>query len=149
MGDQDSGGAMTPIRVVIVDDAAEVRFLLATILEMDGRFEVVGEADRAKGGVSAVGETRPDLVLVDLHLGRRDGIWLLRELRNRHPHLPLAVVTGSPSQKAHRAALRAGADSVHNKVSMTTTMVGDLLACVEGRMAAAAGLRSKAAEQVA
>ena len=122
-----------PIRAVVVDDSADVRFLLSTIMELDSRFEVVGEADTAQSGIALVDHMRPDVVLVDLHLGGRDGTWLIRELRSRNSDAALAVVTGSEIDDQHAAAFAAGADSVHNKVTMTSTMADDLVALVDLR----------------
>lgn len=123
------------IRVAIIDDSDDVRYLLATILQVDGRFEIVGEAHSADAGLDLVAEVDPDLVLIDLQLGDHDGTWLIRELRNRGGHARLAVVTGSAHQPELDAAYEAGADSVHNKMSMTSTMVDELLALVGDRSA--------------
>lgn len=121
------------IRVVIVDDSSDVRYLLATIMEVDGRFQIVGEAHDADAGVALVGDESPDLVLIDLQLGGHDGTWLIRELRERGRDAVLSVVTASSDRRDHDAALAAGADSVHNKMSMTSTMVDELAALVSER----------------
>lgn len=125
----------SPIRVVIVDDSHEVRYLLAMLLETDGRFQVVGEAEQAKAGLAAVAEAWPDLVVVDLRLGGRDGLWLLRELRSRHRHPALAVVTGSSTAHTVAAAFAAGADAVLSKDSASSTMADELADCVAARSA--------------
>ncbi len=121
------------IRVVVVDDSSDVRYLLATILEKDGRFEVVGEACDAAEAITVVGDQGPDLVLVDLQLDGPDGTWLISELRRAGVGAALAVVTGSVLQRERDAAMEAGADSVHGKMSMTTTMTDDLAATVAHR----------------
>lgn len=121
------------LRAVIVDDAADVRYLLATILEVDGRFEVVGEAHTASGGVDVVLATEPDLVLIDLDLDGRDGIWLITELRRRGVDAALAVVTGAAIDRATGPSIDAGADVVVNKMAMTSSMVEDLVASVAQR----------------
>ena len=121
------------IRVVVVDDSSDVRYLLATIMEKDGRFEVVGEAHDAAEAIAVVDDVRPDLVLVDLQLDGPDGTWLITELRRSGVDAALAVVTGSALQRERDAAMEAGADSVHGKMSMTTTMTDDLAAIVARR----------------
>lgn len=128
-----SDAIRTPIRVVVVDDSPEVCFLLGTVLEMDRRFEIVGEAHSAVAGVDLVAEAQPQLVLVDLQLGGRDGMWLIKKLRSHHHDAALAVVTASSSDHEHAAAFEAGADSVHNKMSMTSTMVDELAETVARR----------------
>ena len=127
--DSDAGR----IRVAIIDDSDDVRFLLATILQVDGRFEIVGEARSAGAGLELVAEVAPDLVLIDLQLGDQDGIWLIRELRSRGGDARLAVVTASSHQPELNAAQAAGADSVHSKMSMTSTMVDELIELVGER----------------
>lgn len=123
----------TPIRVVIVDDCADVRFLLATLIELDGRFEVVAEASDGASALAAVGDTDPDVVLVDLRLGGESGTSLIRDLRQGGATVYIVVVTASTAPNDHAAALRAGADAVQNKCSMTTTMVDELAELVDHR----------------
>lgn len=126
----------TRIRVAIVDDSSEVRFLLATAMQIDGRFDVVGEGQSAQEGLSVVAATRPDLVLIDLQLGRRDGTALIRALRDRGEDAVISVVTSCTARGELDSARAAGADSVHNKMSMTTTMADELVGLVEARAAA-------------
>ncbi len=121
------------LRAVIVDDAPDVRYLLGTILEVDGRFEVVGEAHTAAGGIDVVLATEPDLVLIDLDLDGRDGIWLITELRRRGVDATLTVVTGAAIEHASEPSIDAGADAVVHKMSMTSSMVEDLMASVAKR----------------
>lgn len=72
------GGAMK--RVLIVDDESVVRGLLRHLVETSG-YEVCG---MERSGASAVGrfiELRPDLVLLDVELPGRDGVSVLRGIR--------------------------------------------------------------------
>jgi DNA-binding NarL/FixJ family response regulator len=124
------------IRVAIVDDSDDVRYLLATVMEVDGRFQIVGEAHTADEGLAMVAEAQPDLVLIDLQLEGHDGTWLIRELRKRGGNAVLAVVTASSLDEECKAALDAGADAVHNKMSMTSTMMDELAALVTERLRA-------------
>jgi DNA-binding NarL/FixJ family response regulator len=134
----------TRIRVAIVDDSDDVRFLLATAMQVDGRFAVIGEAQSATEGLELVTDARPDLVLIDLQLGDHDGTALIRELRSRGEDAVISVVTASTAREELDAAMAAGADSVHNKMSMTTTMADELVDLVGARAAvfAAAGRAS-------
>jgi CheY-like chemotaxis protein len=124
----------TRIRVVIVDDSEDVRYLLGTVMEVDGRFEVVAEAHDAAEALLLVPRQAPDLVLVDLHLDGHDGNWLIRELRQRAVGAVLALVTASSRPEEHAAAIAAGADAVHNKMSMTSTMMDELADLVGARV---------------
>lgn len=114
------------ISVVLIDDSADVRYLIAVTMQLDGRFDIVGEAESAADGLQAVNEHDPDLVIVDLQLGRRSGHWLLRQLRDAGSRARLAVVTASTDRADHAKALAEGADLVLDKHTMTTTLLDDL-----------------------
>ena len=125
------------ITVAIVDDSDDVRYLLATLMEVDGRFEVVGEAHTVGDALPMVAMTCPQLVLVDLNLDGDDGTTFIRELRKLDDEVRIAVVTASHEVADHAAARKAGADDVHNKVSMTSTMLDDLASLARRRVEAA------------
>lgn len=114
------------LEVVIVDDHSDVRYLLATALEADGRFAVIAEADSAKTGVAAIEQHSPDLAVVDLNLGGPDGASLIRKLRKKGNDLTVVVVTSSDERRDLDAARRAGADDVINKRELTSTMLDRL-----------------------
>lgn len=123
--------------VVIVDDDPDVRFLLATIIELDERFEVVAEASHAKEGLAAVEATNPDVILVDLDLGSDMGSKLIRDLRRTGSDACVVVVTGSDDPREHAAAFNAGANAIQAKAAMTSTLVGNLADLVAGHAARA------------
>ena len=74
-------GGEHKVRVALVDDAESVRRLVRLHLELDGRFEVVGEGSDGIEAIGLVESTRPDLLIIDLCQPRN---W-------RQLHLPGAV----------------------------------------------------------
>ncbi len=70
---------MTPLRAYIVEDEAPARQRLRGMLAAESQVEVVGESDGGPAAIAALREAKPDLVLLDLHLGKRDGFALLEE----------------------------------------------------------------------
>jgi CheY-like chemotaxis protein len=78
-------------RALIVDDDAALRLLCRVNLELDG-FEV-REAASVVDAELAVESERPDVVLLDVHLGAEDALGLLDRLRS--DGIPVALVTGS------------------------------------------------------
>lgn len=114
------------ISVVLIDDSADVRYLIAVTMQLDGRFDIVGEAEEAAEGLEVVRTHDPDLVIVDLQLGRRSGHWLLRQLRSAGSVARLAVVTASSDPADHLRARDEGADLVLDKHTLTTTLLDDL-----------------------
>jgi DNA-binding NarL/FixJ family response regulator len=95
-------------RVLLVDDQTLVRHGIRTLLDMAG-VEVVGEADDGGAALTAIEETRPDVVLLDLRMPRHDGIWTLNRLRERGIDLPVLVLTTFDDDTLVLDALRAGA----------------------------------------
>ena len=78
-----------PVRTVVVDDVDDMRDLLRLLLERDGHFRVVAEAEDGRSGLAAVLALRPDLVLLDITMPVMDGIQALKLIRR---HVPSAVV---------------------------------------------------------
>ena len=71
----------TPVRAVVVDDVDDMRQLLRWLLEREGHFTVVAEADNGQSAVTAVLAHRPDLVLLDVTMPVMDGIQALKLIR--------------------------------------------------------------------
>ncbi|WP_416903954.1 response regulator [Micromonospora echinospora] len=95
-------------RVVVVDDQTLIRQGIRGLLAVAG-IEVVGEADDGAAALDVVADTRPDVVLLDLRMPHRDGIWTLRQLRDRGVDVPVLVLTTFDDDTLVLDALRAGA----------------------------------------
>ncbi len=95
-------------RVVVVDDQTLVRQGIRNLLDMAG-IDVVGEADDGAAAVDVIVETRPDVALLDLRMPHRDGIWALRQLRERAVDVPVLVLTTFDDDTLLLDAVRAGA----------------------------------------
>lgn len=97
-------------RVLIVDDAEDLRSLLRMRMEMTDHLEVVGEAG---DGVAAVEQARllqPDLVMLDLAMPRMDGLEALPLIREAVPDVRVIVLSGFNESTMAANAKRAGAD---------------------------------------
>jgi two-component system, OmpR family, KDP operon response regulator KdpE len=113
----------SPPLVVIVDDEPEIRRFLRATLASNG-FRVTETANAAQG-MEAIAAQRPDLVVLDLGLPDRDGVDLLRELRE-WSRVPVVVLSVRDREHDKVAALDAGADDYLTK----PFGVGELLARV-------------------
>ncbi|MFA9445791.1 response regulator [Egicoccus sp. AB-alg6-2] len=78
------------LTVVVVDDEPGLRRLLVLLIERDGRFRVVAQAEDGIEALAAVREHDPDLLLLDLGLPHLDGLEVLEQLQGRVR--PAAVV---------------------------------------------------------
>ena len=83
-----------PLRVLLVDDAPEVRRLLRTALRLRPGFEVVGEASSGTSAVTLTADLRPDVVVLDLGLPDLAGREVLGRLRQHSPRSKVVVFSG-------------------------------------------------------
>jgi DNA-binding response OmpR family regulator len=93
--------------VLIVDDADSIRLLCRVNLELEGH--TVLDAASIEAARTVLQREPVDVVLLDVHVGPADGRDLLRELRDTHPEVRVAMLTGSADSETVRAA---GADAV-------------------------------------
>jgi two-component system chemotaxis response regulator CheB len=79
------------IRVLVVDDAAVFRRLVAQELSADAAIEVVGTAANGRIALARLPQLNPDLVILDVEMPELDGLATLREIRRTHPRLPVIM----------------------------------------------------------
>lgn len=103
------------IRVLLADDASDIRFLLRRRLSKLPDIEVVAEASDGQEALELVAELSPDVVLLDLSMPRLDGLEAAERLRASHPDLRIIVLSGYPSDAMRALALAAGADAYIEK----------------------------------
>jgi pimeloyl-ACP methyl ester carboxylesterase len=77
--DELPGDALIGVHVLVVDDDADARDLITTVLEYCGAL-VTGVAS-ASAALETLGRVTPDVVLADVSLPNRDGYWLIQQLR--------------------------------------------------------------------
>jgi len=105
-----------PTRVVIVDDAEELRILLRLALDREEDFSVVAEAADGETGVAAVIAHQPDLVLLDIAMPVLDGLQALPLIRDECPGATVVMLSGfGATSHAAIEALRLGAHAYIQK----------------------------------
>ncbi|GAB3430060.1 response regulator [Actinophytocola sediminis] len=98
-----------PVRVALVDDHEVVRRGLRDLLDGEPGIEVVAEAAGVDEALVRIGDTRPDVVVVDVRLPDGDGVSLCRTLRARDPAPRCLVLTAFDDERALVEAIMAGA----------------------------------------
>jgi DNA-binding NarL/FixJ family response regulator len=98
------------MRVFLCDDVADMRLLMRLTLEEVPDLKVVGEADNGASALTAVAESQPDVVLVDLSMPGMDGLDLIPRLRRLAPDTGIVVYTALASPRVEAQAFRRGAD---------------------------------------
>jgi two-component system nitrogen regulation response regulator NtrX len=97
------------LEVLVVDDEADIRELVAGVLEDEGY--AVRSAANSTDALEAIESRRPSLVLLDVWLqgSRLDGLQLLEEVKRRDPSLPVLMISGHGNLDTAVAAIREGA----------------------------------------
>jgi len=98
---------MKKMRILIVDDEAEIRNSLSEVLTEEGY--TAGTAADASSALIDLSRTPSDLVLLDIKLGNDDGMVLLKQLKEEKPSLPVIMITGHGTVSLAAEAFRIGA----------------------------------------
>jgi two-component system chemotaxis response regulator CheB len=99
------------IAVLVVDDSVVVRRLIVDALSDDPGIEVVGTASNGRIALAKIDELKPHVVTLDIEMPVLDGLGTLRELRPKHPRLPVIMFSTLTASGASATleALAAGA----------------------------------------
>jgi DNA-binding NarL/FixJ family response regulator len=104
------------VRTLIVDDHADVRFLIRTIVQEAGPpLEVVGEADGVESALAQLDDLAPDVVVMDARMPRIDGFEAAPMMRARRPDLPILLCSAWVDDEVRRRAADAGIAAVLSK----------------------------------
>src|SRR6187551_45794 len=93
--------------VLIVDDDAQIRSLLADLLKENDY--ATRQAKTAAEATSEIAKQRPDLVMMDIKLPDQDGLDLLKILNREHPELDVIVMTAYGGSSSAIKAMEHGA----------------------------------------
>jgi DNA-binding NarL/FixJ family response regulator len=99
---------MSPVRVLIADDHRSFAEAIALRLAAEADFVVVGTVGTVEAAEEAATSLRPDVLLLDVELGRGDGIGLARRLRDTLQATKVVIVTFRDDIDTASAAVRAG-----------------------------------------
>lgn len=127
---------MTETPLLLVEDTPSLQLLYSAVLESAGyRVEV---AANAAGGLAAFRRLRPEVVLVDLMLPDRDGLYLMREMLAERPATRTIVVTANARFEKVAEAIRAGAQDF----LMKPFDEGRFIDCIRNALRAAPAARA-------
>ncbi|MFL9893197.1 response regulator transcription factor [Paraburkholderia sp. RL17-383-BIF-A] len=110
-------------RVLIADDHALVRDGLRHILKNASGFEVIGEADDSASTVALIRERPADVLVLDLSMPGRNGVELIKQIKEEKPALRILVLTMHAEQQYAVRAFKAGASGYLTKESASAELV--------------------------
>ncbi len=89
---------MYKLKVLLADDHDSFRRILVAFLKAQKGIEVVGEANDGQDAVEQVERFHPDLVLMDIHMPKQNGIEATKTIKNRWPDTKVFILSMDPSE---------------------------------------------------
>ena len=123
---------MGKIRVLIADDHAIVRMGLASLLGTSKTIEVVGEAFDGEDTVRKAQKLKPDVVVMDLVMPRKNGVVATTEIRAALPATNVLILTTFSSSENIARALKAGASGAVFKSSSNDELIDAIVRVAAG-----------------
>jgi NarL family two-component system response regulator LiaR len=125
----------TSIRVLIVDDHTVVREGLSALLSNPKYgVQVVGTAADGYEAVARARELRPDVILMDMIMPRKNGLEAIREILAERPETRILMLTSYSNDDDITAAIRSGAMGMLRKDSSVEELVNAIRSVAMGRM---------------
>jgi DNA-binding NarL/FixJ family response regulator len=134
-------------RVLLVDDHPVMRAGLSMMLERSPEFSLAGEAGNGAEARELITSLQPDMVVLDLVLGGRDGLPLISELLALRPEARVLVYSSLDENVYARRALRAGALGYLMKTENLDAVRTALLAIAAGRRVMSPAVRDALASE--
>src|SRR6266498_2160570 len=106
-----TSGSGEMLRLLICDDAPEVRGALRASLAGQSEIEVVAEAENGEEAIALAAAHRPEVVLMDVQMPVLDGIAVTRQIRQLLPKARIVAYAASDDADDVMAMMEAGADA--------------------------------------
>ena len=98
------------VRVMITDDSDAIRMVLRDILDI-GHHELVAEATNGLEAVEKFAKTKPDVLLLDVAMPKKDGMSTLKEILTTNPNAKIIMITASDNLNTMKECVNAGASA--------------------------------------
>ena len=120
-------GAPEVKTVLVVDDQPLFRDVARVVLEKDGGFSVVAEAENGTSAVRMVERVRPDVVVMDVQMAGISGIEATRQILSRYPRASVVLMSMGGDSEYHALARAIGARGFVTKRELNCETLRDIL----------------------
>jgi NarL family two-component system response regulator LiaR len=123
-----------PIRVVLVDDHAQMHRIVHVILGATTDIKLVGQGANGQEGIALCEQYQPDIALMDVVMPVMDGIEATKVLHERLPAIKILVLSSFQDHESVYAMLRNGAVGYLIKSSLAQDLADTIRATFQGKM---------------
>lgn len=129
-----------PLTVVVVDDSADYRLMVRTLLgSVSESITVVGEAADGEQALALIRRRRPDVVITDLVMPRLNGVELTRRIRQELPQTKIILMSSYTEDAYRLMASDSGADAFVSKQVIATSLLPAIRDAVARRLSGGSG----------
>jgi DNA-binding NarL/FixJ family response regulator len=121
------------LRVLVVDDFAQWRVFVSSLIQEKTDWQIVGEASDGPEGVRKAEELKPDLILLDIGLSKLNGIEAARQIRKLAPSSKILFLSVFDTPDIVRSALSTGANGYVLKADAGSDLVSAVEAVIRGK----------------
>ncbi|OGA03400.1 MAG: hypothetical protein A3H35_17010 [Betaproteobacteria bacterium RIFCSPLOWO2_02_FULL_62_17] len=121
------------ITAFIAEDSVAIGERLAKLLEEGDSIDVVGQAQTPLGAIDGILASKPDAVVLDIHLRGGSGLEVIRKLHPLAPQIVFVVLTNYPDPHYRRLFAEAGASSLLDKSSEFDRVKEEILTACAAR----------------
>ena len=122
------------VNILLVDDHPLVRDQLRAVVESEKDLRICGETEDGHHALSVISATKPGLAIVDLTLKRSSGFDLIKEIHQRHPKLPVLVLSMHDEALYAERSLQAGARGYVMKQQETDILLEAIRQVLRGKV---------------
>ncbi len=133
--EKPAGLSGTRTRILIVDDHEVVRMGLVQLIGEQQDMEVCGEAENVSTALSALAQTSPDLVILDITLEEDlAGLELVKDIKSRYSDMKILVLSMHDEKIFAERVLRAGANGYVSKNDVMDTLLTAIRRVIDGQV---------------
>ena len=130
-------------RIFIAEDHTMMREGLRSMLCSNPDFEIVGEAEDGREVIQNIGQSKPDLIIMDLSMPRMNGMEAIKEIKKISPETKILVLTIHGTEEYILSTLKAGADGYMLKYDTQAELMTAIESVLKGKSYLSPGVSKK------